>query len=160
MDVLTDVDERRIAGLVERGEFFWLDLHAPAEEDFARLGGMLGLHPMALEDTSEFGQRPKVDVYENQVLIVFYTARVTGEDDPVAMPIEIHVYVSGGFMVTVHREACDLLDQQHAALKKGRRAEETVVYRILDTLTDAWYPVVAAIEERVDALEGEVLVRS
>src|SRR5687768_14112252 len=160
MEVLTEVDEQRIGALLERDEFFWLDLHAPSEAAFARLGGLLGLHPMAMEDTSEFAQRPKVDVYENQVLIVFYTARVTGGDDPVAVPIEIHVYVSGGFMVTVRREACELLSEQHAALRKGRRAEETVVYRILDTLTNAWYPVIAAIEERVDALEAEVLLRS
>jgi magnesium transporter len=115
---------------------------------------------MAMEDTREFGQRPKVDVYESQVLIVFYTARLTGGDDPVALPIEIHVYVAGGFVVTVRQDPCELLDAQHGALKRGRRAEETVVYRILDTLTDAWYPVVTAIEERVDALEAEVFERT
>src|SRR5687767_3101336 len=160
MEVLTEVDEPRIGALLERDEFFWLDLHAPSDAAFGRLGGLLGLHPMAMEDTREFAQRPKVDVYENQVLIVFFTARVTGGEDPIAAPIEVHVYVSGSFIVTVRQEACDLLDEQHAALEQGRRAEETVVYRILDTLANAWYPVIAAIEERVDALEAEVLVRS
>src|SRR3954451_5199783 len=160
MKVLTEVDEARIRELLERDEFFWLDLYAPAEEAFGRLGGLLGLHPLAMEDTREFGKRPNVIVYESQVLIVFYTARVTGGDDPVAVPIEIHVYVSGGFIVTVRQEACDLLDEQHAALRKGSRAEETIVYRILDTLTDAWYPVIEPIEERVDALEAEVFERT
>jgi magnesium transporter len=160
MEVLTEVDEQRIGALLERDEFFWLDLHAPSEAAFGRLGGLLDLHPMAMEDTSEFAQRPKVDVYENQVLIVFYTARVTGEDDPVAAPIEVHVYVSGSFIVTVRQEACDLLEEQHAALGRGARSEETVVYRILDTLTDAWYPVITAIEEHVDRLEAEVFERT
>ena len=36
-------------------------------------------------------------------------------------------------------------------------AEDYLVYRIFDTLTDAWYPVIAAIESRIDALEAEVL---
>src|SRR3712207_4602238 len=150
MEVLTEVDEERIVTLLGRDEFFWLDLHDPAGTSFARLAPLLRLHPMAMEDTREFGQRPKVDVYENQVLIVFYTARVTGGDDPVAAPIEVHAYVSGGFMVTVRREARDLLAEQHTALKRGKRAEGTVVYRILDTLTNAWYPAIEAIEERVD----------
>src|SRR5215213_1960877 len=137
MDVLTHVDEERIEGLVERGEFFWLDLHAPSEEDFARLGGMLGLHPMAMEDTREFGQRPKVDVYEHHVLVVFYTATVADpEAAPVATPLEVHVYVSGDFVVTVRQQACDLLDRLHETLlPEDKEAEEHLVYRIFDTLT-------------------------
>src|SRR3712207_7605635 len=117
MKVLTEVDERRIGELLERDEFFWLDLHLPSAEAFDGLGGLLGLHPMAMEDTREFGQRPKVDVYENQVLIVFYTARVTGGVDPGAAPPENHVYVAGGFMVTGRPGARALLGVQHPALK-------------------------------------------
>ena len=125
------------------------------------MGDLLGLHAMALEDTREFGQRPKVDVYEKHVLVVFYTARLNGETGRVAHPIEVHVYVSGDFVVTVQREACDLLDRLHEALlPEGTDVEDYLVYRIFDTLTDAWYPVINAIEARVDALECEVLERA
>ena len=125
------------------------------------MGELLGLHPMAMEDTREFGQRPKVDVYESHVLVVFYTARRTGEDEPVAVPIEVHVYVSGDFVVTVRQEACDLLDELHDTLiPEDTAAEDYLVYRIFDSLTDAWYPVINAIETRVDGLEAEVFVRA
>ncbi len=161
MHVLTEVDEQRIAGQLERHEYFWLDLHAPTAEAFERVGGMLGLHPVAMEDTREFGQRPKVDVYESHVLVVFFTARRTGEDEPVAVPIEVHVYVSGDFVVTVRQEACDLLDELHDTLiPEDTAAEDYLVYRIFDSLTDAWYPVINAIETRVDGLEAEVFVRA
>jgi magnesium transporter len=161
MDVLTEVDDDRIKAQLERGEFFWLDLHGPAEEELARVGEMLGLHPMALEDTREFGQRPKVDAYESHVLVVFFTARRTGTDEPVAIPIEVHVYVSGDYVVTVRQEKCDLLDALHTALiPEDTEAEDYLVYRIFDSLTDAWYPVIAAIEQRVDGLEAEVFERA
>src|SRR5687767_13020016 len=161
MEVLTDVDEERTRALLERGEFFWMDLYAPGEEAFARLGDLLALHPMAMEDTREFGQRSKVDAYERHLLVVFYTARRTGGDDPVAEPIEVHVYVSGDFIVTVRQEACDLLDDlRDELLPEGTEAEDYLIYRIFDTLTDAWYPVIAAIEQRVDGLEGEVFERA
>src|SRR5215208_1133333 len=162
MDVLTHVDEERIEGLVERGEFFWLDLHAPSEAEFARLGDMLGLHPMAMEDTREFAQRPKVDVYEHHVLVVFYTARVVPSDiAPVAAPLEVHVYVSGEVVATVRLQECDLLDQLHdTLLPQDTQAEDYLVYRIFDTLTDAWYPVITAIETQVDGLESEVFARA
>jgi magnesium transporter len=161
MKVLTDVDEARIRSLQGKGEFFWLDLHAPGEDAFARVGDMLGLHAMAMEDTREFSQRPKVDVYESHVLVVFFTARRTGSDEPVATPIEVHVYVSGDFIVTVRQEECDLLDDLHGALvPEDKETEDYLVYRIFDTLTDAWYPVINAIEARVDGLEAEVFERA
>jgi magnesium transporter len=161
MEVLTDVDEQRLGALLERKHFFWLDLHQPTSDAFARVGEMLGLHPMAMEDTREFGQRPKVDVYESHVLVVFYTGRRTGRDDPVAEPIEVHVYVSGDFIVTIRRAECDLLDDLHSELiPEDTDAEDYLVYRIFDSLTDAWYPVITAIETRVDELEGEVFERA
>jgi magnesium transporter len=161
MEVLTEVDEARLRALLERDEFFWLDLHAPGEDAFARIGDMLGLHAMAMEDTREFGQRPKVDVYESHVLVVFFTARRTGSDEPVAAPIEVHVYVSGDFVLTVRQEQCDLLDDLHGALMpEHEETEDYLVYRIFDTLTDAWYPVINAVESSVDGLEAEVLERA
>ena len=161
MEVLTEVDEARIGALLERDEFFWLDLHAPDADAFERVGDMLGLHPMAMEDTREFGQRPKVDVYESHVLVVFFTARRTGSENPVASPIEVHVYVSGGYILTVRQEDCDLLDDLHGALvPRGKEPEDYLVYRIFDTLTDAWYPAINAIEAQVDGLEAEVFERA
>ena len=37
--------------------------------------------------------------------------------------------------------------------------EELLVYRILDGLTDAYYPVIAKLEDHIDELEGDVLAR-
>ena len=161
MEVLTEVDEARIRAHLEGDEFFWLDLNAPSADAFARVGDMLGLHAMAMEDTREFGQRPKVDIYESHVLVVFFTARRTGSDEPVANPLEVHVYVSGDFILTVRQEECDLLDDLHGALVPHEtEAEDYLVYRIFDSLTDAWYPVINAVESRVDGLEAEVFERA
>src|SRR3712207_1965291 len=90
--------------------------------------------PVALEDTIEFGQRPKVDPYEGQLLLVFFTARVPAE------PLEIHIYISGGFIATVRHDGCDALDGLHDSLaREPTHDEEVLVYRILDGLTDAFF---------------------
>jgi magnesium transporter len=157
MDVLTAVDDERLAANHERDEFFWLDLVRPSEQDLDELQRSLGLHPLAVEDTREFGQRPKVDSYQDHVLLVFYTAR-SGDDERVVEPIEVHVYVSGHWIVTVRQRPCVALDDLHETLvPEGTEEEDYLVYRILDTLTDAFYPAIAALEERIDGLEGEVL---
>jgi magnesium transporter len=160
VEVLTRVDETRVQELRERDEFFWIDLISPSEAELERVGELLGLHPVALEDTREFGQRPKLDVYEKHLLLVFYSARATDEPDAPARPLEIHVYLSGGFVATVRREPCLVLDQLHGELHdESTKEEEVLVYRILDGLTDAYYPVIDAIEHQVDGLEAAVLSR-
>ena len=154
MDVLTAVDPDRIASDRDAGHQFWLDLVNPPDEEVERIGALLGLHPVALEDTREFGQRPKVDVYEDHVLLVFYTARL---EEGVVVPIEVHIYVARGFLITVRRDACEILDDMHNRLDE---MHEHPMYLILDALTDAFYPVVEGLEERIDELEAEVLTRA
>ncbi len=157
MEVLTEVDRDRIAALRARDEFFWLDLQAPSPADVDAAGALLGLHELALEDTREFGQRPKIDRYPDAVLLVYYSARVDPSGDRIA-PIEVHLHVSGSFLFTARPCACDELDRLHEALvPEGAHAEDYIVYRVLDGLTDALYPVVDQLETRIDALEEAVL---
>ena len=72
MRVLQSLDREEIARLHERNEFFWLDLLSPSQEDLQDLGSVFDLHPLAIEDTLKFGQRPKLDDYADHVLLVFY----------------------------------------------------------------------------------------
>jgi magnesium transporter len=161
MEVLTRVDDDRLAAQRERDEFFWLDLYQPSPADLDELGRLLGLHPIALEDTKEFGQRPKVDTYEDNLLVVFYTARVTEAEDRLVEPVEVHVYVSGGYIVTIRHGKCTLIDELHGSLSPEKtHNEDYLVYRIFDSLTDAFYPAIDALERRLDAVEAQVLSRA
>lgn len=152
--VLTSVDETLIARLRREDHFFWLDLVSPDRTEIEKLGRALELHPVALEDTIEFGQRPKVDPYDDQLLLVYFSARVPAE------PLEVHIYIAGGFIATVRQERCQALDDLHEELAVAPiHDEEALVYRVLDGLTDAFYPVIEALEQDIDQLEAEVLVR-
>jgi magnesium transporter len=155
MDVLTAVEPDRIAADRRSRHAFWVDLSEPSGEEVDRLGELLGLHPVAIEDTREFGQRPKVDVYADHVLLVFFTARL--DESGRVRPIEVHVYVAQGFIITVRRGTCAILDDLRTRVKE---VHEHPVYEILDTLTDAFYPVIEGLENRIDTLEGEVLERT
>ena len=162
MQVLTRIERDRIADQLARDEFFWLDLSCPAPAEVHRLAEAVGLHPLALEDTLEWGQRPKVDVYGDHLLMVFYTAR--WEPDmatDLVRPVEVHVYVSGGFVITVRRDDCGELDVLHDVLvPEGTEEEDYLVYKVLDGLVEGFTPVLEAVGAAVDELEGEVLTRT
>jgi magnesium transporter len=160
MEVLERVDHDRIAQLRERDEFFWLDVTGPSPDEIKMLGELLGLHPVAIEDTVEFDQRPKLDSYGDHLLFVFYTVRKgrnTGEG--LFEPVEVHIYISGGFVVTIRRAECTQLDALHHELDTAdSEAEDYIVYKVFDVLTDAFYPIIDVLEERIDALESHVLL--
>jgi magnesium transporter len=101
--VLTVPDLDELRGLRARGEFFWLDLARPGSRTLADVAAVLGLHDLALEDTQEFGQRPKLDTYPHEMLLVYFGARMNGEASP--EPAEVHMHISERFLLTVNREA-------------------------------------------------------
>jgi magnesium transporter len=161
MEVLESVDRERIAALRERDEFFWIDLRDPSPADLETLQQLLALHPVAAEDTREFGQRPKLDVYGDHALFVFYTVRrAETQAEGLFEPVEVHIYIHGGYLLTVRRATCTELDGLHAELAPHEPAtEDYLVYRVFDVLTDAYYPVIERLEAEIDGLEGEVLAR-
>jgi magnesium transporter len=157
MEVLTEVDRGRIEALRARDEFFWLDLESPSDADLDAVGELLELHELAMEDTREFGQRPKLDHYRDAVLFVYWSARVADDGVGVEM-LEVHLHISGGYLFTARRTRIAELDSLHDALvPEGAQEEEYIVYRVLDGLTDALYPVVDHLEGRIDELEEAVL---
>ena len=68
--------------------------------------------------------------------------------------------ISGSYIVTVRHGPCDELDELHDALDGALRGgEQFVVYRVLDTLTDTFFPILASIDDDIDALENDVIER-
>jgi magnesium transporter len=162
MQVLDGIDERALEQLTARDEFFWLDLVDPTDEQLGGLAERFGWHPLALEDTQHFRQRPTLDRYGDQMLIVFYGAHAsdTRADDETPDLIEVHLMVSGSWVVTVRRERCPELDELRRRLAADpARDEELVVYKIVDTLTDTFFPVLETIDDAIDELEEAIVLQ-
>ena len=156
MQVLDSVDESEIDGLCSREEFFWLDVVGPTPEQIEHLAERFKWHPLLVEDLSEFGQRPKLDSYEDYIYLVFYGARQS-TDGPPALT-EVHLIVSGSYVITMRHEECHELEQLHARFqRRPSGSEQFVVYRVLDTLTDTFFPVLEAIDDEIDELEDAIV---
>ncbi len=156
MEVLTEIDPERLAALHAADEFFWLDLVEPSPIELEALGHLLELHPAALEDSLEWDQIPKLDDYGDHLTLVFYSARLVGEE---IEPVEVHVYVAGGFMLTARRRDCTLDGLRQWLTDAAPDSEDEAVYHVLNALADGWDPVIGELDRRLDAVEAEVLER-
>jgi magnesium transporter len=150
-----DLDEAWVKDHLARDHFFWLDLTSPSHEQIAKLQQLFGFHPLAIEDTEEFHQRPKLDNYGDYVFLVFYGARGDHPDDPLR---EVHLFISGKYVITVHRDPLLPLDEQREQLDgQTLHSEQFLIYRVLDALTDSFFPILSDIDDEIDTLEDAVL---
>ncbi len=154
---LNEINDKQIRAHLDSNHFFWLDLTDPSIDDLGELRRIFNFHPLALQDTEQFGQRPKLDDYDDYIFLVFFGAY---RDHPAdAEPLrEVHMYISGRFLVTVHRDPLPPLDKQRELLH-GRvlHSEQFLIYRVLDTLTDSFFPMLSDMDDEIDTLEASIV---
>lgn len=159
MRFLDSIDRDSIAGLLERDEYFWLDLTDPGKDEIDALGEIFSFHPLALEDMLKRGQRPKLDDFGDYMFLVYHGVGEVEDGSQIALE-EVHAFLSGGYIVTSHQGRCSALEEAREQLEaKSPRSEQFVIYRVLDGLTDTFFPVLDRLDERMERLDGEIFDR-
>jgi magnesium transporter len=152
------LDRENVERLLASGKFFWLDVYHPTEADFAILRDVFRFHPLAIEDSEHFGQRAKLDDYDDFVLLVVYGA--VPDDDRL---VEVHCFYSERFLVTVHRDdAPAFTDVRRRYKKRETPIDEPalLLYRIVDGLVDSFFPILADFDDRIDELENQTFLNA
>jgi magnesium transporter len=159
------VDDVAVADLAavraEPRTLLWVEAVSPTPEELATLGQEFGIHEIALEDL-EVGerQRPKVEQYDDQVLVVFYGAEAGAGGGPTRL-FEVDLIAGHNYLLTFHGGAP--ADPQPVARRVKDRPELAsegagyLLYVALDELVDTFFPAMDAIGERVVEVEEAVL---
>lgn len=152
---ITDPDADTVAATLRSGQRFWLDLGENDEPVLALLGDTFGFHPLAVEDVEHFEQRPKIDTYDDFVVLVAYGLAADGT------PVEVHCFLRDSYLVTVHRAPVDGVTTALARLRRDSAMPSpiTLLYRVLDAMVDGYFPQLDAFDEAIDTLQDDILRR-
>jgi magnesium transporter len=154
-------DPAAVERLLGAGELFWLDLHRPTDADMRTLTKTLGVHPLAARAAVHFGQRPKLEEFDDFTFVVAYGA--TARDRPLT---EVHCFYSARYLVTVTRRECPALRSLRERIAQGELPARfsgkhpsrlVLLHHILDTLAESFFPVLAGLDDRIDGLQDEIL---
>jgi magnesium transporter len=151
-------DRERVAALLARGSFFWLDLDRPSEGDFEILRDVFGFHPLAVEDSEQFDQRAKLDDYDDFVFLVVYGAAPDGD-----RLVEVHCFYSERFLLTVHHDDTPAFAEIRRRYQQREDAIDRpslLLYRIVDGLVDSFFPILGDFDDRIDELEDAIFQRA
>jgi len=151
-------DRETAEQLLAGGKFFWLDVYGPRENDFAILRDVFKFHPLAVEDSEHFEQRPKLDAYDDYVFLVVYGA--SPDEDRL---VEVHCFFSERYLITVHRDDCPAFSELRKRYQqRGQPVQDPplLLYKIVDGLVDSFFPVMAEFDDRIDDLEDQIFLNA
>jgi magnesium transporter len=140
--------------LKEENTFVWFDVLDPGPNDLALLQEEFDLHPLAVEDAVQAHERPKIESY-NSYWFVIVLGTTLKETEVIFH--EVAVFAGVNFVVTVRHNPPYPLEEIERRLDshKGslRRGGGFLLYTILDTIVDGYFPVAERFQDRVDELE-------
>lgn len=125
-----------------------------------RLGRLFKLHPLSLEDAVHTHQRPKVDYYQDYVFLV---ARMPYQTDTEIGTEQVSIFLGKSFVLTLQEgKPGDCLDSLRKRLQQDAGPIRTagpdyLVYSLLDTLIDSYFPLLELYGEQLEQLEEKVI---
>ncbi len=155
-----NVDPKGVESRLGEGVFLWLDMDSPTDDDFKLLEDVFKIHPLALEDSRKFGQRPKIEDYDDFTLLVVFGAGQDTEARSGVAPIEVHCFYSEHWLITVHKGECpvfgELRNRTHRHLQHFEEGLG-ILYLVIDALVDSFLPQLSDLDDDIDELEDSIL---
>lgn len=141
----------------------WVDVRGlGGEETWQQLGQVFHLHPLMLEDIVNVPQRPKLEKYEDQLVII---ARMVTLNQPGNGFIseQISIVLGKHYLLTVQEEPVyDCLGAVRERIREGKGiirqlGPDHLAYSLIDAIIDGFFPVLEVYGELIEDLEGEVV---
>ncbi|MFZ5655320.1 MAG: magnesium/cobalt transporter CorA [Pseudomonadota bacterium] len=143
-----------------KGAVTWVHLQgAPSPAQLRLLGECFDLHPLALEDVQNTGQRPKFDPQPEHCFLIAALPHLDGGEVHID---QISIFLGRGFLVTLANGAEDPFEpirrrlQAETSLIRGYPVSY-LLYAVLDLVIDAGFPVLERLGEHIERLEEAVL---
>jgi len=141
----------------------WMHVQGrPSQRLLTRIGETYGLHPLALEDIHNTGQRPKVEEFDGQV---FATLSLPHFEDGRVEIYQANFFLSADSVLSFCEGPVDPFEPvlrrlQEATGRFRSRGTDYLLYALLDTVIDQGFPVLEAFGLELEELEEKILGRS
>jgi len=136
-------------------DWYWVDFDEPTEVEFSLLDSFFHFHPLAIEDCLHRLQRPKVDYYNDYHFFVVHTLNEKSLEAE-----ELNIFIGKNFIVTFHHSHVQELNAVREKLKTDssfwERGTIYAMYKILDKVVDAYFPIVYKIEDHLNSIEDQL----
>ncbi len=132
----------------------WIDVSSPDADTLERVGSRFGLHPLSLEDCLQAPQRPKLEIFDDHLFVIWTVP--SGADH--RGDVELDAFLGEDWIVTVHNVPLPGVDEAAAQAEALLGSNpDRVLHALLDQLVDGVFGALDEVGDSLDALEDEVL---
>jgi len=144
---------------LERDSITWIHAYGYASPELLReLGEIFGLHPLALEDVLNTGQRPKLEHYDHQLFAVMSLPAWRDEELGIE---QVSLFFGKNYVISFYNGDNDPFEPVRKRLRSGGRLRgrgaDYLLYTLLDVIIDQGFPVLEELGEWIEDLEDELL---
>lgn len=141
----------------------WINIDGLGDLNVLRvLGKEFNLHPLALEDVLDVGQRPKVEQYDGYLFIVVHMADVA--KDGAIRSEQVSMFLGKNFLITLQEEAdFDVFEPVRTRIRAAsgqmrKLGNDYLAYALLDSIIDHYYPALESVGIEIDKIEDEIAI--
>lgn len=156
-----DITPEACAPYLTSESMSWVDVRGLGNAQlWEKLGSVFELHPLVLEDVVNVPQRPKVEEYDDRLVVisrmVFPTESGVGfESQQVSFVVAPHYLLT--VQETPDRDGFGMVRDRLKLNKLSHRSPDYLAYSLLDAAIDGFFPVLEQYGERLAQLEEEVV---
>jgi magnesium transporter len=140
----------------------WIDMDQPTDEEFDTVAKYFEWHPLAIEDCRNENHLPKVDDYQDHILLVLHAIAVVPESAEFTSR-EIEIFLGANYLVTHHSEPAEATVQLEARCESNpglaAKGPAFLLYLLLETMSNVFLPYLDELDERIEGIEEELLDR-
>ena len=142
------------------GQLMWIDVRGQGDGTILqKLASRFRITPLAMEDLVNAPQRPKMELFEHQQLLIAHSVPAAGRD---MTPSQLGIVFDKQVVLTFHEDCDHVLAPIHERLENPqarlrRKGPDYLVYAILDACVDGCYPVLENLGESIEKLEEQAL---
>lgn len=159
-----DLPAERLPAILEKeAGTLWVDINGDSMDDAAKiLSEVFHFHPLAIDDAINEVHLPKVDNWQEYIYLVL---RALEDEEGGSRPHlpELDIFLSRHYLVTFHYDDIAAVDRVWNACDEDERLLENspayLLYRIIDVLIEHYITTVEALEDALERVEDQILVR-
>lgn len=139
--------------------YTWIHVQGQPKPSVLReLGEQFDLHPLALEDAINIGERSKTELYENQLVVVLgmpikHGLKIVNE--------QVTLFLGENFLVSIHSGTENPFKAVRRRLNSSRsmlrqKSVDYLFYVLVDVIIDRSIPFLEEFQDEIDAVEEEL----
>lgn len=154
-----DINASDCRDYLSQDSFTWIHVQGqPRPSLLLEFGRLFNLHPLALEDVINIGERSKTEFYENQVMVILGMPIKKGTQ---IINKQISLFLGKNFLVSFHNGNTDpfravrrRLHHPDAALRNHKI--DYLLYVLVDVTIDNCFPILDEFDDEIEQVEQDL----